>query len=163
MWAVGDKPLKRDSMRGFTLLELMAALAIAALVLGVSVPATMRLYSSMQYSGAVRDVMSLLTSARYSAVSKGKSQDVTIKPSSRELVLNGKTKQLPSSIEIEVVSARELNKLGGGVIRFYPDGGSTGGVVRLQHERGMESEVQVGWLLGRIELCKKDCGKTSGL
>jgi general secretion pathway protein H len=163
MWAAGDTPLKRNFTRGFTLLELLAALAIAALVLGVSAPASMRLYSSVQYSGAVKDVMTLLTSARYAAVSKGKNQDVMIKPGSRELKLNGKTRQLPESIEIEVVSARELNRQGGGVIRFYPDGGSTGGVVRLQHERGMGSEVQVGWLLGRIELCKKDCGKTSGL
>ena len=160
MWVVGSQS---SGEAGFTLLELLAAITIAALVLAVSIPATTRMYSSMQYHGAVKDVVATLSSARYAAISKGDSQDVSVNPQSGELTLNGKVRQLPSSITLEVVSARELNRDGEGVIRFYADGSSSGGIVRLKHERGMGVEVQVDWLLGRVDLCKEDCGDLADL
>ncbi len=160
MWGTGSR---RSGAGGFTLLELLAAITIAALVLGVSIPATMRMYGSMQYHGAVKDVVAILTSARYAAISKGDSQDVLVKPQSRELTLNDKVRKMPSSMTLEVVAARELNQDGVGVIRFYSDGSSSGGVVRLEHERGMQVEVQVDWLLGRVDLCKEDCGDPADL
>ncbi len=160
MWGTGSC---RNAAGGFTLLELLAAITIAALVLGVSIPSTMRMYSSMQYHGAVKDVVAVLTSARYAAISQGDSQDVLVKPRSGELSLNDKMRKVPSSMTLEVVSARELNQDGVGVIRFYSDGSSSGGVVRLVHERGMEVEAQVDWLLGRVDLCKEDCGDYSDL
>ena len=155
MWAVGSR---HRAQHGFTLLEILIAISIAAFVLGVSIPATTRMYSSMQYHGAVKDVVSTLTSARYAAISTGASKDLLIKPGSSELILNDKVRVLPSAVKLEVVSARELNRDNAGVIRFYPDGSSSGGVVSLEHERGMGVEVQVGWLLGRVSLCKENCG-----
>lgn len=166
MWVAGSRNIAGSSNkeeRGFTLLELLAAITIAALVLGVSVPATMRMYSSMQYHGAVKDVVSVLTAARYGAISTGDFHDVLINPQAGELSLNEKVRQLPSAMTLEVVAARELNRDGVGVIRFYSDGSSSGGVVRLQHERGMGVEVQVDWLLGRVDLCKEDCGELADL
>ena len=160
MWGAGSR---RNEVGGFTLLELLVAITIAALVLGVSIPATMRMYGSMQYHGAVKDVVAILTSARYAAISEGDSQDVLVKPQSGELTLNDKVRKIPSSMTLEVVAARELNQEGVGVIRFYSDGSSSGGVVRLEHERGMKVEVQVDWLLGRVDLCKADCGGLADL
>jgi general secretion pathway protein H len=61
---------------GFTLLELLAALAIAGLVLAVSVPASVRMYESMQYRQAVRDVITLFSSALYKAIQSGYAQSV---------------------------------------------------------------------------------------
>ena len=155
MWLAGSQT---NNECGFTLLELLAAITIAALVLGVSIPATMRMYSSMQYHGAVKDVRSILVAARYGAIGKGQPQDVVINPASREFSLNGKTKQLPTEFQVEVISARELNRGNEGVIRFYSDGSSSGGVVKLQHDNGREVKVQVDWLLGRVDFCKEDCG-----
>ena len=63
-------------MKGFTLLELMVAIGIVTLVLAVSAPSMQRLYQSAQYHGAVNDVVTLLSSARYSAIRKGRNEDV---------------------------------------------------------------------------------------
>lgn len=142
--------------RGFTLLELIAAIAIAAIVLGVSAPAMQRLYTSSQYHGAVNDVVTTLSSARYLAIRKGTYQDVLINPKTREISLAGKVEELPGSLRLEVLGSVELNRDGAGVIRFFPDGGSSGGVVKVAHENGMAVQVQVDWLLGRVSQCKGD-------
>lgn len=146
---------------GFTLLELLVAIAIAAIVVGVSAPAMQRLYTSSQYHGAVNDVVSVLTTARYSAIQGGVELDVLINPKTREITLADKVRELPDSLEVEVLGSRELNRDGAGVIRFYPDGGASGGYVKLSHDNGMSVEVQVDWLLGRVSLCKEDCADSS--
>ncbi|MEJ2533710.1 MAG: general secretion pathway protein GspH [Halioglobus sp.] len=126
-------------------------------ILGVSAPATMRLYDSVRYQGAVREVMAMLVSGRYSAITEGETQDVIIDPEKKELKLNNTVKGLPGSVEVTVVSARELNREGAGVIRFYADGSSSGGGVQLEDESGRRAQVRVDWLLGRVNLCEADC------
>ena len=154
MWVTGTKPLlkrpKPASARGFTLLELLAALAIAGLVLAVSVPASVRLYESMQYRGAVRDVVTLFASARYAAITSGRAQDVEIRPGARELRLNDTVKQLPGDVRLSVDSAKELNQGDVGIIRFYPEGGTSGGGVSVENANGSGVKVTVDWLLGRV-------------
>ena len=144
-------------VKGFTLLELVVAIAIVALVLGVSAPSMQRLYQSAQYHGAVNDVVTLLSSARYSAIRKGRNEDVLINPETRIIVVGKKEQPLPKNLRVEVLGARELNREGAGVIRFYPDGSSSGGYVKLQNDSGMGVQVEVDWLLGRVTLCHENC------
>ena len=143
-------PQPAQSARGFTLLELLAALAIAGLVLAVSVPASVRLYESMQYREAVRDVITLFASARYTAITSGRAQNVEIRPATRELRLNSTVKQLPDDVRLSVESAKELNQGDVGIIRFYPEGGTSGGGVSIENANGSGVKVSVDWLLGRV-------------
>jgi general secretion pathway protein H len=145
---VGRRTVRRA--HGFTMLELLAAITIVGLVLAVSVPASARLYQSMQYREAVRDVVTLFASARYQAVSKGRFQDVIINPRLKELRLNDTVKQLPSELNVLVHSARELNDRDAGVIRFYPEGGSSGGGVDIEVPDKWGVRVNVDWLIGRV-------------
>jgi general secretion pathway protein H len=131
-------------------MELLIAMSIAALVLAVSVPSTMRLYQTIQYREAVRDVVGLLTSARYIAVKTGRAQDVKINPETNELRLNETRKQLPSELRLVVHSARELNQPDIGVLRFYPEGGSSGGGVDIERPGGAGVKITVDWLVGRV-------------
>jgi len=136
---------------------MMVAISIAAIVMGVSAPTMQRLYKSSQYQGAVNDVVTLLSSARYQAIRNGDPQDVVINPHSREITLGEKVKLLPESVQMEVLGSQELNRDGAGIIRFYPDGGSSGGYVNMGYENGQTLQVQVDWLLGRVTLCKASC------
>jgi general secretion pathway protein H len=116
-----------------------------------------RLYSSTQYHGAVNDVVTKLTSARYLAIRRGGNEDVLINPHTREITLGEAVTVLPNNLHMEVLGSWELNTDGAGVIRFYPDGGSSGGFVNLAQDNGMSVQVQVDWLLGRVSLCKENC------
>mgnify|MGYP006132307801 CR=1 FL=1 len=138
------------SKRGFTMLELIAAISIAAIVLAVSVPATGRMYQSVQYAKAVRDVVTMLQSARYIAINKGRAQDVEINPKTQTLSLNDKQQQLPDGFKIFVHTAEELNKRDSGVIRFYPEGGSSGGGIDIESPTGVGVKIGVDWLIGGV-------------
>ena len=138
------------SAAGFTLLELLAAVTIAGLLLAVAVPASVRMYESMQYRGAVRDVMTLLSAARIKAVNTGAPQDVVINPRARELRLNDTTERMPENLVVTVHAASELNSPDEGVIRFYPEGGSSGGGVDLEIPGRTGVRIHVDWLMGRV-------------
>jgi len=132
-------------------------LAIAAIVLGVSAPAMQRVFQSAQYRGAVSDIVSTLNAARMAAIRQGHHEDVLLYPRERRIRRGDKTTQLPEGLELEVLGSRELNRDGAGVIRFYQDGGSSGGYVNVSHAAGLAVQVQVDWLLGRVTLCQQDC------
>jgi general secretion pathway protein H len=136
--------------RGFTLLELMVAITIAGFVLAVSVPASARFYQSMQYRAAVKDVVTVLSSARYQAVNDGRAQDVMIDTRTNALRLNDTVINLPSELNIGVRSAGELNSDGLAVIRFYPEGGSSGGEVSVEMPQRAGVRVIVDWLIGGV-------------
>ncbi|NND68150.1 MAG: prepilin-type N-terminal cleavage/methylation domain-containing protein [Halioglobus sp.] len=143
--------------RGFTLLELVVALAIVAVILGVSVPAMQNFYESSQYRGAISDVVSLLGSARYTAIRTGNEQDVFIYPRERKISSGKASRVLPDGIRLEVLGSAELNQDSAGVIRFYPDGGASGGYINVASENGNVVQVQVDWLLGRVSTCTDNC------
>ena len=136
--------------RGFTMIELIAAITIGAMMLALAVPASVKMYETMQYRGAVKDAVTLLASARYKAIDSGRAQDVRIKPDEREMQLNDITETLPKNLTVAVTSARELNQQGVGVIRFYPEGGSSGGGIDIERENGSGVRISVDWLIGRV-------------
>jgi general secretion pathway protein H len=142
--------LRRNGQSGFTMLELLIAMAIVALVLAVTVPSTARFYQSMQYREAVRDVITLLSSARYKAIQSGRTQDVLVNPETNEIQLGDERRQLPEAMTIAVHSARELNQPEMGVLRFYPEGGSSGGGIDIESPTGRAVKISVDWLVGRV-------------
>jgi general secretion pathway protein H len=110
----------------------------------------MRFYESMQYRQAVRDVITALASARYQAVNSGRAQDVSINPFTNTVTQNGESSALPDSVSLAVTSARELNRDRLAVIRFYPEGGSSGGDIDLQRTNGAGVRISIDWLVGRV-------------
>ena len=135
---------------GFTMLEMLVAISIVGLLLAVAVPASFRFYESIQYRQAVRDVITTLASARYRAINSGRAQDVAIDPVANIIRFNDQRKQLPDGFNIAVHTAREVNREREGVIRFYPEGGSSGGGIDLERPGGSGVRISVDWLMGRV-------------
>ena len=136
---------------GFTLVELVVALAIAAIALAI-VPASMvKLHESVQYSSAVRELLSGLKAARTDAARLGVAVPFTLDTAeNRFSVGSGRSVDLPSGLRLGmVVAERELDDERGS-IRFYPDGSSTGGSIVLRRSSGDGVRLRVDWLLGRV-------------
>lgn len=147
---------KRYSSQGFTLLEMMIVLTIAGLLVAVSVPSAAKLYQSMVYRGAVGDARALIEAARYQALTQGKSIDVLIQPETRRISIGSNLADvdpLPEALSLRVTSAAELQRDSQtAVIRFYPDGSSSGGSISIVRNSSGGSTLHVGWLLGRVSL-----------
>ena len=140
----------RGRYHGFTMVELLVAITIVGLLLAVVVPSSVRFYDSIRYRQSVRDVITLLGSARYLAVNSGEAQDVIVSPRERTLRLNEESRTLPKGMNIIVHSASELNRDDEGVIRFYPEGGSSGGDLDVERTGSHGVRISVDWLVGSI-------------
>jgi general secretion pathway protein H len=136
--------------RGFSLLELMAALAVAGLVLALAVPATLRFYDSLKVRQSVRDTITLLASARQLALQSGRAQDVIVSPSRHTIVFNDETHVIPQDLRLAVRGAAEVNLEDAGVIRFYPEGGASGGGIDIENPGSGGVSIDVDWLAGRV-------------
>ena len=146
---------------GFTLMELMVVFAIAALIVGVSVPFSARLFDTMQYRDAIRSISAAASSARYQAITSGEAVDLVLNPNARSFAVHPATRStgidrndmqaLSSDLRMNVISAREVSPGNGlAAIRFYPQGSSTGGSVSVQRENGEGVRLRIDWLLGRV-------------
>ena len=140
------------SQRGFTLVEIVAAVTLAALLIGLAVPQGLSFYQSMQFRSGVRETLALLNAARYAAVTKGRAQDVEISPESNWVRFGDDNVSFDDDVEIAVNSAKEVNRGRLGIIRFYPDGGSSGGGLEIRRRENPPIQVNVDWLVGRVIL-----------
>jgi general secretion pathway protein H len=149
-------PVSAQPQRAFTLVELMVAMAVVGLLLAVTVPGSMRFYQSIQYRQAVRDVLSTLGSARQQAMDQGRAQDVLFSPENASIEYRGEVQQLPRGFAMQLTTASEVNQGAVGVIRFYPQGSSTGGDIAIRSPVGRGVRITVDWLMGGVSQVSDD-------
>ena len=149
MTACAQQPIRRPQP-GFTMVELLVAIAIVGLLMAVTVPGSMRFYQSIQYRQAVRDVLTTLGQARHQAMDKGQAQNVGFDAERGQIQFYDDVLQLPKGFEMAVTTANEVNQQNLGVIRFYPEGGSTGGDIDVTSPRGRGVRISVDWLMGSV-------------
>ncbi|MFT6288954.1 MAG: general secretion pathway protein H [Alcanivorax sp.] len=58
--------------------------------------------------------------------------------------------QIPEILTVAVHSAKEVNTDSSGVIRFYPEGGSSGGGIDLERPDGSGVRIAIDWLAGIV-------------
>ena len=76
--------------------------------------------------------------------------DVEINPRAKEISLADTVTRLPTALGLTVSSAAELNREDTAVIRFYPEGGSSGGEVSIDIPGRSGVRISVDWLVGGI-------------
>jgi len=140
------------TQRGFTLVEIVAATAVVGAVLALAVPQSIKFYEGVQYRTSVRETITLLNSARYAAVAKGVSQDVLISPNERWIEFDKKRTEFAENVDVAAHSAKEVNRDGLGIIRFYPDGGASGGGIDISRGGNDVTKIAVDWLVGRVSV-----------
>jgi general secretion pathway protein H len=139
-------------MSGFTLLELLAALIIAGLLMTIVTPVLSGGRARRELTIAARDVEATLHEARSRAIWGNRTQAFVADVESNVVGLADAqgARQLPRSIHLLLHTAPEerLNDTTA-AIRFFSDGSSTGGGVTLSRE-GDRYDVVVDWLTGRV-------------
>ena len=146
-----------QGQRGFTLVELLVVLVIAALALSLVGTSISRNISGAEMRTAARKVAASLRYTRTQAILSKSEQVFLVDTEKRTFkAADRETEELPEGMNVELNTARsELTSESAGGIRFYPDGGSTGGNVRLE-ANGRVYQVSVTWLTGEASLERLD-------
>jgi general secretion pathway protein H len=140
---------KRAGRAGFTLVELMAVMLIVALVASLAItmmPGTGR----ARLKAVTLQSAALLRRERVGAVLSGRTRRVALDTSRRLLVGDGgDAVAIPRDVAVDVLGADAVWDGRRAVVRFDPDGGSTGAVLRLSHAKA-GYEIRVNWFTGGV-------------
>lgn len=147
--------MKNRHAGGFTLVELMVVMVIAALMLALVGTSLSKSISGAEMRTAARKVTASLRYTRTKAILSKSEQVFTLDTESGEYqAADREPVTLPEGMKAELNTARsELTSETAGGIRFFPDGGSTGGNVRLE-ANGRIYRVNVAWLTGESSVAQ---------
>ena len=138
--------------RGFTLLELLVVLTIAAGIAVLAMPQLSKAIAVFELKSGARQLASALQAARGRAIARDGEVAVIVDVQKRVYRTTGLTEVRPLSADLsltlETASSDVLNEQVG-AIRFFPDGSSTGGRLTLA-AGGRKYVVAVNWLTGRV-------------
>ena len=138
--------------RGFTLIELIVSIAIAALLIGAIATNYARMHQAMEYRSTVRGVLAGLSAARNKAQRSGQSASFVIDLQARSYGIDDRILgRVPEAVDVRVLGASAEAGQGRSAIRFLPQGGATGGSIDvLRAASGEGVRLRVDWLLGSI-------------
>lgn len=146
-----------NSSIGFTLLELMLVMFVVILgfaVIGLNISTGS---DAAGHQSAARDLVSALRFAKGQALIGHEQTTVEVNLNENSYTVSGRDKvfSIPEGIELTVVTAQEeLTGEGLAGIRFFPDGSSTGGRIKLERN-GALWQIDINWLTGQITLENK--------
>ena len=137
---------------GFTLLELLVVLAIAAGIAALVTPTLSSAITFFELKSGARQLASALQAARGRAIAMDGEVAVIVDVQKRMYRTTGTSEVRPVSPDLALkleTSGSEVLSDQVGAIRFFPDGSSTGGRLTLA-AGGRKYIVSVNWLTGRV-------------
>jgi general secretion pathway protein H len=143
----------RPRARGFTLIEVIMVLMLAALVITVAAVSLTRGLGTAKVRAAGQDLVAALRYTRAQAIVTRKQQSLELDVEQRSYVAPRRDPvQLPKDMELRLLTAaEERTGASTGRVRFYPDGSSTGGRIKLVY--GARAwDVEIAWLTGEVRL-----------
>lgn len=143
--------MRRRSCKGFTLLEMLVVLAIICIVVSISFPITRGLGRRAQLDEDTRLIAARLREGRDLALRQRLSQLVVVHLEEPGIGGPGSATGLtfPNVTRIRVTTAKGLVSGEKAVIQFFPDGGSTGGLVEI-FDGDLARRIRVDWLTGSV-------------
>ena len=140
-----------DRRAGFTLIEVVAVMLIIALVASLAVtmmPGTGR----GRLKAVALEAAALLRRERLGAVMTGRERQVSIDGEQRVLVGDGGgVVAVPRDVVLDILGIDAMWSGRQAVVRFHPDGASTGAVLKLSREKA-EYEIRVNWYTGGVAI-----------
>ncbi len=142
---------------GFTLVELIVVLVIIALIMALVGTSISRSVSGAEMRNAARKLASALRYTRTHAILVKAEQVFLVNTENHSYTApERETVKLPEGMNVLLTTARsELTSENVGGIRFYPDGGSTGGHVLLEANERIY-RINVAWLTGEASIQREE-------
>jgi general secretion pathway protein H len=139
------------AQRGFTLIEMLVVLTIAALIVGLALPRLTGATETATLRTAAHEVAAALRNTRSLAMTKGRTEAFVIDTANGAFRAGtGSPSRLPRGVQLALVTVTaDRDNANQGRIQFFADGSSTGGGVLLATGK-TRSQVLVDWLTGRI-------------
>lgn len=137
---------------GFTLIEVLAAVVILALALGSITVQLSRPADRMTLEALAAETASRARTARDTAMRSGRESVLRVDLGRRVIAAEtGTPVAFPEDVTITVFASRIDTAGAISDIRFFPDGSSTGGVIRLDGAGG-QHEIRINWFTGRVRI-----------
>jgi general secretion pathway protein H len=134
------------------LIELLVVLAILAVVLVAAPPLLSRAMPAVELRAAARDIATSLRATRDIAIATNREATFTldVRNGMYGTAGQGSSRQLPTTFGISFLTA-ETERVSNDEarVRFFPNGGSTGGRIRLERA-GRTNDVTIDWLTGHV-------------
>jgi general secretion pathway protein H len=139
------------NQRGFTLLELLVVLAIIGFVVALVPGFVLRSQPQLDIEVAARAIADGMRRARSEAVLRNRPQAFALDVEARMFRAGDDTPvRIDHGVALSFRTARaQLLSEGVGQIRFFPDGSSTGGLIRLV-QGDARADVRSDWLTGLV-------------
>ena len=138
---------------GFTLLEILAVMALLAIALAVTAFSLDGGLDRARLDASARDIAAALRHTRTRALVEHHAQWFTLDLNAHTFTSPGRDPQgIPGGTVLHVTSAKEdVERPGQARIRFFPDGSSTGGNIELVRKH-REVRIDVDWLTGAVAM-----------
>jgi len=149
-----QKPCLTESQAGFTLLELVAVLALMTLLMGLVLPSLFNSWQREKTRAALRGLAVALRTARSEAVTSSHRIRLFFDLRNGRYWLEG-SERIGSLTGLSLADARlvwQNPDKSQGYIAFYGDGSSSGGRLVLQEATGRKNLLEIKPITGKVTL-----------
>lgn len=139
--------------RGFSLIEILLVLVMIAVMIGITASFMSGSLEQAKIRAVSKDLVSALKYTRGQAVIKHEEKTIEFNVKNRTYRAPKKKQvQIPEEIEMNLYTAEsDIIDEDRGKIRFFSDGSSTGGWIKLTYSNKIW-KINVNWLTGEIRM-----------
>jgi general secretion pathway protein H len=143
----------KKSHKGFSLLEILVVMVFIAVIAGFVTSSMTKSLRKTKIRAVSKNLLSALRYTRGQAIVKHEQKIITFNVKEKTYKApRKKTVQIPDEIDINVFTAdSDVVDESTGSIRFFSDGSSTGGWVKLTYREKIW-QINVNWLTGEITM-----------
>ena len=139
---------RQSSRGGFSMLEMLVALAVMAMAGGLAAQLLRPPSPRLRLDSSTRAICATLRAARSRAIAADAPALVRFDLAGKTYVSSvGGVGSLPKEMNIRLTVAHDESGGDKAQIRFFPDGGASGGDISLELG-GRRAEISVNWLTG---------------